>query len=205
MTTKKPWEFHPDLTEDNITAVTRLIIQAYVESQDYLVPEKGDNRNVHGLRRYYWARRNLTDAAGTPDYPFLSILTDKRFTFLLTIGQVPMRFKRAPVEKIDQSVFKQYEAETAQLSLLSFLDQPDPCELSWRIIVEDDFTGDVIQVAFVGADEDGNIKCLWKMPQNKIVPLASIPDDEDKGVDLKPATVQFKTQSTPDKKANDAG
>lgn len=196
MTTKKPWEFHPDLTEGKITAVTRLITQAYVESQDYMIPEKGDNRNVHGLRRYYWARRNLTDAAGTVEYPYLSILADQRFTFMLKIGDVPLRFKRAPLEKIHYSVFKQYEIETAQLSLLSFLDQPDPCELGWRIIVEDDFMGDVVRVAFVGADAAGNIKCFWEMPGSKFTPkIVPIPNNEEKGKDLKPATVQLKSQA----------
>ncbi len=202
MSTKKPWEFHPDLTENKITAVTRLITKAYVETQDYLHPEKGDNRNVHGLRRYYWARRNLSDAAGTPEYPFLSILTDKRFAFVLTIGEVPMRFKRSPIEKIHHSVFVQYAEEAAQLSLLSFLDQPDPCELSWRIIVEDDFTGDVVRVAFVGADQAGEIKCFWEMPQDKIAPrIVSIPVNEDKGQELKPASVKLKQRKSSDKKA----
>lgn len=202
MSTKKPSDFHPHLTEERIALIAQLINQAYYEAQNHRLPEKGDTRWSLGCRRYEWARYNIRNSVGLNEFRFLSLLEDEGTKFTMLVGDVPVRFKRTDVENPDKAVFHQYLAEEQQLSLLEFAGFEDPCALSWRILIEDDFDGDIIRAAFVGADEHGQIKCFWEVPQDKIAPKpVSIPANHEEGIEMKPAPVQLKTQKTSDKKA----
>jgi hypothetical protein len=68
--------------------------------------------------------------------------------------------------------------------------------------VEDDLEGEVIRVAFVGAEESGKIECFWDVPKEKLKPkLVSLPVGKEDGVELKPAAVGLKTTKKEEKKA----
>lgn len=190
----KPSNFHPDLKEEDIIKVAQLITSAYEEAVDHMLEDKGDTNWGLGCRRYEWARQNIRLAAGTFYHPYLKILEDdgNKFTFL--IGGVPVRFKRGESENMDKKVFAQYRVEAAQLSLLTFSGISDPCELSWRMVMEVDALGEVIRAVFIGANEHGVAKCFWEVPHTKLraAPVAVL-NEKDDGVDLAPAKVGFKT------------
>lgn len=190
----KPSDFHPDLKEEDIIKVAQLITSAYEEAVDHMLEDKGDTNWGLGCRRYEWARQNIRQAAGTLEHPYLTILEDdgNKFTFL--VGRVPVRFKRGESENMDKKVFTQYRVEAAQLSLLSFSGISDPCELSWRMVMEVDSFGDVIRAVFIGATESGFVKCFWEVPHAKLraAPVAVL-NLKDDGIDLAPAKVSLKS------------
>ena len=189
----KPSDFHPDLNEDHLTDVAKIIMNAYEDASDSMLQEKGDTNWGLGCRRYEWARHSLRLAAGTTGYKFLSILEDEGNKFTFMVGAVPMRFKRSDADNLDKSVFAQYRVEAAQLSLLSFAGITHPCELSWRMIMDVDLFGEVIRAVFIGATQDGVAKCFWEIPRAKLMgtPVVVLNSKED-GVELQPAKVTFK-------------
>lgn len=197
----KPSDFHPDLQEESIAKLAQLIAQAFADSLDYRLPERGDTRWSHGCRRYDWARYNIRVAVGAPGFDFLTMLEDQGRKFTFKIGKVPVKFKRTDANNPDKSIFRQYELEAKQLSLLKFAGIQDPCELSWRILVEDDIEGDVVRVVFVGADENGNTKCFWEVPHEKFAPKVVGLSTAEESVELKPASVKLKTTKKDQKKA----
>jgi hypothetical protein len=132
----------------------------------------------------------------------LSILEDEGQKFTFRIGGVPVRFKRTDAENPDSAVFRQYAVEASQLSLLLFEGIEDPCKLSWRLLVEDDLEGEVIRVAFVGAEESGRVECFWDVPKDKLKPkLVALPAGKEDGVEFKPGGVGLKTKNKEEKKA----
>jgi len=189
----KPSDFHPDLKEEDITNIAQLITTAYEEAVEHMIEEKGDTNWGLGCRRYEWARQNIRQSAKTPEHPYLSILEDESNKFTFMIGSVPVRFKRGDSEKIDKNMFTQYQVEAAQLSLLSFSGILDPCELSWRMLMEVDPFGDVVRAVFLGATESGFVKCFWEVPHSALrtVPVAIL-NQKDEGIDLAPAKVNLK-------------
>lgn len=190
MSEKTPTDFHPDLHPDHITAVGKLIVAAYHESLEHYLEDKGDNRWSHGVRRYAWSCQNIRDAVESGKMPFLSILVDIGNTFIFRIGAVPVKFKRTNPDDPADSVLKQSLSETQQLSLLEFAGIHDPCELRWRMVVEDDFDGDVIRIVFLGLNESKVTKCFWEIPQAKIAAHITVLDEhKDEGVELAPAKV----------------
>jgi hypothetical protein len=200
---KKPSDFHLDLQEDRVILVAQLISQAYADTQFYKNLEKGDTSWSLGCRRYDWARHNIRTVRGMLGYEFLTILKDKGTKFTGKIGQVPFKFKKADANNPNKSIFKQYSDESEQLSLLEFGGIPDPCELSWRFLVEADIEGDVIRVVFVGANEkNGHTQCFWEVPQEKFVPkIVAINASVEESMKLEAAPVQLKSVKKDEKKA----
>lgn len=188
--TKMPWEYHRDLTEDRIIGIGALVATAYRESLEYYVESKGDTRWSHGCRRYEWARRNIRNAHESGTMPFLGILRDIGNVFEFKIGEVPVKFKRANPDEPDDSVIRQSHFESLQLSLLEFYGLPHPCELSWRLMVEDDYEGEVLRIVFAGIDEQKNTRCFWELPRERVAAhIAPVVDIRDEGVDMPAAHV----------------
>lgn len=189
----KPSDFHPDLKEEDISKIAQLITSAYEEAIEHMIVDKGDTNWGLGCRRYEWARQNIRQAANTAEHPYLSILEDEGNKFTFLIGQVPVRFKRGDSESIDKNIFTQYQVEAAQLSLLSFPGMNDPCELSWRVLMEVDFLGEVIRAVFLGATEGGFVKCFWEVPPSALrASPVTVLNKKSEGVDLAPAKVGLK-------------
>lgn len=190
---KKPSDFHTDLKEENIIEVVQMITAAYEEAVDHMLEDKGDTNWGLGCRRYEWARQNIRNAANSDEHNYLSLLEDEGNKFTFLIGGVPVRFKRGDSENIDKNIFTQYQNEANQLSLLSFYGLPDPCELSWRILMEVDAFGSVIRSVFIGATESGYTKCFWEVPYSSLrMPPVAILNRKDDGVELEPAKVSLK-------------
>ena len=197
---KLPHEFHPDLTEERIAAIARLIADAYWETLSHRIEEKGDSRWAHGCRRYDWARQRIRDAAGTAAAPYLKILKDRGSAFLFLIGEVPVKYKRTDTDDPAEGTATQSLLEAQQLSLLEFYGLQDPGELSWRFLLEDNFDGELIRAVFVGIDAATNeVRCFWEIPYEKIsAPPVIIDGVRDEGVELPPARVTLKTDADQD-------
>ena len=191
---KIPSDFHPDLKEDYLIKVAQLITNAYEDAIEHKLEDKGDTNWGLGCRRYEWARQNIRIAGGTEEYKFLSLLEDEGNKFTFMIGSVPMRFKKSDIDNLDKNIFTQYKNEAAQLSLLKFAGIIDPCELSWRMLMDVDFMGEVVRAVFIGATTEGVVKCFWEIPRDKLhgKPVVVL-HEKDAGIEITPAKVTLKT------------
>lgn len=185
MKKNKPSDFHADLTEERIIEACQLIVKAYNDALEFFIEDMGDNRWSHGCRRWVWARKNIREAVELGGLSYLGIIRDVGNSFVFRIGDVPVKYKRTDPDEPDDSVIRQALCETQQLSLLEFAGISDPCELSWRVLIEDDFVGEVLRVVFVGIDQNKQARCYWELPRDKILPPISLVDSErDEGVEL---------------------
>lgn len=186
-----PHEYHADLTSERIIAVTSLIAAAYEEALEYRLEEKGDTRWAHGCRRYDWARQRLRASAGATGYEYLRIVIDQANKFLFRIGDVPVKFRRTDIDDPAEGTATQSFLESQQLSMLKMLGLSDPAELSWRFLVQDNFDGEIIRIAFIGMDAATNeAKCFYEIPLEKVVLTPVLMDGfKDEGVDVPPAEI----------------
>jgi hypothetical protein len=191
VTTKHPWDFHPSLQEDHLIAACNLVVAAYNDALDYFLAEKGDNKWALGCRRYAWAQNNIRQAAESGKMPFLEVLKDQGNTFIFLIGAVPVKFKRTDPDEPHESIIRQSQCEAQQLSL-AFPGLSDPGALRWRIVIEDDYEGEVLRVAFIGVDSNKVTQCFWEMPRDRMAPhITTVHEHLDEGVDLDPAHVDL--------------
>lgn len=143
-----PWEYHPELTAERISAVARLIVDGRQTAVELFDEEAGDNGWTLGCRAFQFGRARILRAADEGKHDWLSVI-DRSLQLTFTIGAVPVRIYRGEAEEPTDRTARQSINELRQLGF-SFDERDEGRELAFRFAIETDIDGGVLAVAFVG-------------------------------------------------------
>lgn len=157
-----PWELHPSLTEERLTAAGRLLARGRADaiaSADYWA---GDDAWSIGCRAYAFSKHQLARAAESGRYAWLGVL-DETHHFVFLIEGVPVRFFRGDAEDPSRRTLRQQESEAEQLALALGSDGAEG--LMFRFAVETAPDGTVSRIVFLALrGEVGRVECFWPVP-----------------------------------------
>jgi hypothetical protein len=165
---KLPWDLHPALTEDRLSACARLLARGRADAVAMADPWAGDDPWSIGCRAYSFSRNRLRQAAEGGRYRWLAVL-DATHHFVFLIDGVPVRFFRGDAEEPSKRTLRQQESEAQQLAL-ALGDSGGSEGLMFRLAVETGEGGAVTRVVFLALrGDEGAVECFWPVP----------PDNED--------------------------
>ncbi|MBP0447260.1 hypothetical protein J8J14_21030 [Roseomonas sp. SSH11] len=157
-----PWELHPSLTEERLTAAARLLARGRADaiaSADYWA---GDDAWSIGCRAYAFSKHQLARAAESGRYAWFGVL-DETHHFVFLIDGVPVRFYRGDAEDPSKRTLRQQESEAEQLALALGSDHAEG--MMFRFAVETAPDGAVKRFVFlVLRGEAGRVECFWPVP-----------------------------------------
>ena len=157
-----PWELHPSLTEERLTAAARLLARGRADaiaSADYWA---GDDAWSIGCRAYAFSKHQLARAAESGRFAWLGVL-DETHHFVFLIEGVPVRFYRGDAEDPSKRTLRQQESEAEQLALALGSDGAEG--LMFRFAVETAPDGAVKRIVFLALrGEAGRVECFWPVP-----------------------------------------
>jgi hypothetical protein len=167
---RRPWDLHPALTEERITACARLLARGRADALAMADPWAGDDAWSIGCRAYSFSRNRLRRAAEAGRYPWLGVL-DETHHFVFLIDGVPVRFFRGDAAEPTRRTLRQQETEAQQLALALGGDGAEG--LMFRLAVETGEGGDVTRVVFLALrGEEGRVDCFWPVPSLAEEPIA---------------------------------
>ena len=171
---RRPWNLHPALTEERITACARLLARGRTDALAMADTWAGDDAWSVGCRAYSFSRNRLRRAAEAGRYPWLGVL-DQTHHFVFLIEGVPVRFFRGDADEPSKRTLRQQESEAEQLALA--LGRGDEAEgLMFRLAVETGEEGEVTRVVFLALrGEEGRVECFWPVPGIADAPAPEIP------------------------------
>ncbi|MBU8541728.1 hypothetical protein [Falsiroseomonas tokyonensis] len=162
-TRRAPWDLHPALTAERLSACARLLARGRTDAVAMADPWAGDDAWSIGCRAYSFSRNRLRQAAEGGRYPWLGVL-DSTHHFVFLIDGVPVRFFRGDAEDPTKRTLRQQETEAQQLAL-AFGDADTAEGLMFRLAVETGEGGEVTRVVFLALrGEDGAVECFWPVP-----------------------------------------
>lgn len=193
MSEQKPWEVHPDLSEDRLkllASITRRIRHDALEEHQ---PERGDTNWGLGCRVHERTCFTIKVAAESGNYPWLKVL-DPSLHFVFQIGRVPVRFYHGDAERQNlRSAQRRYPELQAQQAAFDFKADYELADWRWRIVVETHPDGTVMREVMVQLDERGNPRNPWPIPEDgTVTTLAAVIPIKKEGVDLPPPEVKPK-------------
>jgi hypothetical protein len=154
-----PWELHPSLTEERLTAAARLLARGRTDAIAFADPWAGDDAWSIGCRAYAFSKHQLARAAEGGRYPWLGVL-DETHHFVFLIDCVPVRFYRGDAEDPSKGTLRQQESEAEQLVLALGSDEAEG--LMFRLAVETEPDGAVRRIVFLALrGEAGRVECFW--------------------------------------------
>ena len=158
-----PWDLHPALTAERITACARLLARGRADALAMADTWAGDDAWSIGCRAFSFSRNQLRRAAEAGRYPWLGVL-DETHHFVFLIEGVPVRFFRGDADEPSKRTLRQQESEAQQLALAFGRD--DEAEgLMFRLAVETGQEGEVTRVVFLALrGEEGRLRCFWPVP-----------------------------------------
>jgi hypothetical protein len=157
-----PWELHPSLTEERLTAAARLLARGRTDAIAFADPWAGDDAWSIGCRAYAFSKHQLARAAEGGRYPWLGVL-DETHHFVFLIEGVPVRFYRGDAEDPSKRTLRQQENEAEQLALALGSDGAEG--LMFRLAVETEPNGTVRRIVFLALrGEAGRVECFWPVP-----------------------------------------
>lgn len=160
---RTPWELHPALTEERLSACARLLARGRADAVAMADPWAGDDAWSIGCRAYSFSRNRLRQAAEGGRYRWLAVL-DATHHFVFLIDGVPVRFFRGDAEEPSKRTLRQQEGEAQQLAL-ALGDAADADGLMFRLAVETGEGGEVTRVVFLALrGEEGRVECFWPVP-----------------------------------------
>ena len=162
-TGRLPWDLHPALTEERLSACARLLARGRADAVALADPWAGDDAWSIGCRAYSFSRNRLRGAAEGGRYPWLGVL-DATHHFVFLIDGVPVRFFRGDAEEPSKRTLRQQESEAQQLAL-ALGDAGGSEGLMFRLAVETGEGGEVSRVVFLALrGEEGAVECFWPVP-----------------------------------------
>lgn len=160
---KRPWDLHPALTEERLSACARLLARGRADAVSMADPWAGDDAWSIGCRAYSFSRNRLRQAAEGGRYRWLGVL-DETHHFVFMIEGVPVRFFRGDAEEPSKRALRQQESEAQQLAL-ALGDTGGSGGLMFRLAVETGEGGEVKRVVFLALrGEQGRVECFWPVP-----------------------------------------
>jgi hypothetical protein len=159
---RRPWDLHPALTEERLSAAARLLARGRADALAMADPWAGDDAWSVGCRAYAFSKHQLARAADSGRFPWLGIL-DETHHFVFLVEGVPVRFFRGDAEDPTKRTLRQQEGEAQQLALA--LGDGAADGLMFRLAVETDANGSVQRVVFLALrGEEGQTECFWPIP-----------------------------------------
>jgi hypothetical protein len=197
----RPWDYHPELTEERLVKIAQLIERGRNDAVDRYEPDIGDSNWTRGVCAYRYACHQIEQAAETPGFEWLSVI-DNGMRFQFRVGSVPMRFWRG--DPSDPSA--KISAATPVEQLLLDLEPGVPTAgLVLRIGVMTDEDGSMLQ-AFFAALRSGKAETVWPISLTDADPLVVILDEErPEGRDLPPPYVGDRNDVADDEGTSDTG
>jgi hypothetical protein len=183
----RPWDYHRDLTRERLILLAQLLARGRAHALDRYDPEIGDDTWTRGVCAFNYGRFQITRASGTPGFEWLSV-PDRRRRFQFRVGEVMMRFYRGQAESPKANMLFATELE----QLLLPLDEGVPLgDVKFRLAVETDWDGSILQVSFVAIRGDAP-ETIWVIPYEAAPPLiveitANLPQE----VEIEPAEISF--------------
>lgn len=181
----RPWDYHPELTEERLVTVAQLLQRGRGDAVDRFDPAVGDNNWTRGVCAYSYACHQIRLVAGTPGFEWLSVISDGiRFQF--GIGGVPLRFFRGDPSEPSGRVTAATPFEQLLLEL-----EPDVATagMLFRIGMTTDEDGALLEASFV-AVRNGAPETVWRLPLDEAAPLlVLLGNDRPEGRDLPPPPV----------------
>jgi len=182
-----PWEVHPDLTEDRLEMVARLLAEVRNEARDEYDPEKGDGPWNLGCTAFYRSCSRISQAAS--DFDWLGVI-DPNFRFVFGIGAVPVRFFHGAAVSPRSNLLIRSNLELVwEQEVMEFVDEKEQQGWRWVIAIETDVEGYVAQVVIVQVNERKETRNAWSIPFEGTVSVLAALGKVKAPVKLPPATV----------------
>ncbi len=195
-----PFELNPQLTDERIDTVGRLIATAHNQ-----VLERADERDTGwsiGCRSHVWRSTTIIQAVEARNYPWLKI-ESPGLRFVFSIGGVPVSMYRGSHEHPRKNILNRAESfpELLQLPLLEEVDgQP---ELVWSFALETAPNGEVLKLEFIGITPAGETLAYRHVPLDEPVTRSyKIEPEQAELIDLPPARVSLIQDKPARKRAN---
>lgn len=161
-TPRRPWDLHPALSEERLTAAARLLARGRSDALAMADPWAGDDAWSIGCRAYSFSRHQVANAARSGRFPWLKVL-DETHHFVFLVDGVPVRFFRGDAEDPSKRTMRQQESEAQQLALA--LGSEGTEGLMFRLAVETEDDGSVRRVVFLALrGDEGRVECFWPVP-----------------------------------------
>lgn len=178
-----PSTLHPDLSDERLTEVSRILEDVRREVAAAHQPDAGDGPWGFGCRAHERSCYALTMESAT--LTWLSASGDFR-DFSFRIGEVPMRFFRGAAHKPSSRTLRQTVAELAATKQLSLLPPTaDEADLFWRLALETDEEGRLLRAVLVRTNAEGKVPYQWEIPLTSSVAVPSeVRPEQDAGRDL---------------------
>ncbi len=192
---QSPWQLTPELQQDRLQEIAKLLVTVRGEVIDRHEPEIGDTRLSLGMRAYECCRSRIIQKSMEGDWPWLSVLTPQgRFTF--AIDDIPIRFSRNDPNQLPDRKLIPSEEGAVQMSLLRETTQY--AYLRWFLVIDTPYDQPVENAYVIGYSETNEIICKWKIPLEDLVPaVAEVVIDRPTAVDVPPVKVGVKRVENP--------
>ena len=191
MTKKFPWDYHPDLTEDRIITIARMIVDGRQAAVELFDEEAGDNGWTLGCRAFQFGRARILRAVDDSSYDWLGLI-DRTLQLIFTIGEVPIRIYRGEAEEPTDRTMRQSLSELRQLGF-SFDERDEGRDLLFRLAVETDSDGSVLAMKFVGLRGETAI-LNWDIPIESSAGSGAIGRPATESVELESPNVGVRTR-----------
>lgn len=155
-----PWDYHPDLTADRLTAIALLLRQGRHDAVERFDSEIGDDSWTLGCRAYKFGQFRVLEAHSTSRFSWLSII-DPSLRFIFGVGLVPVRFYRGDAEEPSNKTCRVTFPELDQFAIAFPEEETHP--MVYRFAVETDLDGSVLSIKFVGLRHKQAV-LLWEVP-----------------------------------------
>ena len=193
MSKKFPWDYHPDLTEDRLVTVARMIVDGRQTAVELFDEEAGDNGWTLGCRAFQFGRARILRAVDEAKYSWLDVI-DRTLQLIFTVGEVPIRIYRGEAEEPTDRTRRQSLTELKQLGF-SFDDRDEGRDLLFRLAVETDSDGSVLAVKFVGLRGETAV-LNWNVPLALDATTGAVGRPASDSVELEAPSVGVRTRDT---------
>lgn len=182
---KKPSDLDPDLTDDRIDLIGRLLARVRIENIES-ADERDDGWSL-GCRAYKWCCSEIIALSITK--PWINIV-NPTLKFIFTIGKVEVSIYKGGADNPKKNITSRATCypELRQISILSDLEVPDV--LVWAYAVETNNEGLTTNIEFIAMDEMGDVIASRTVPLNNIArTLYAVTTTESAPVDVPAAPV----------------